>query len=81
MQGRPGSPVETLFGSLSRLRQAWPKRGWSWDTRLACIASSFGVDLVQEARSAAKIALPTEYTQASLRGAPAAVREIFGAAD
>jgi hypothetical protein len=76
MQGRPGSPVETLFGSLTRLRQAWPKRGWSWDTRIGCVASSFGVDLVQEARAAAKVALPTEYTQATLRGAPAAVREI-----
>ena len=76
MQGRPGSPVETLLGSLSRLRQAWPKRGWSWDTRLSCVASSFGVDLTQEARAAAKIALPTEYMQASLRSAPAAVREI-----
>jgi len=76
MQGRPGSPVETLFASLSRLRQAWPKRGWSWDTRLSCVASSFGVELTQEARAAAKIALTTEYTQSTLRSAPAAVREI-----
>ena len=76
MQGRPGSPVETLLATLSRFRQAWPKRGWSWDTRLSCVASSFGVDLTQEARAAAKIALPTEYMQASLRTAPAAVREI-----
>ena len=43
---------------------------------MSCVASSFGVDLTQEARAAAKIALPIEYMQASLRSAPAAVREM-----
>lgn len=76
MQGRPGSPIETLFGELGRLRQAWPKRGWSWDSRLNCVASSFGVDMTAEARSAARMALPFEYAANTLRNAPAAIREI-----
>jgi hypothetical protein len=75
MQGRP-SPADGLFAALSRFRQAWPKRGWSWDSRLSCVASSFGVDLAAEAKQTTKIAFPNEFTQSSLRSAPPLVREL-----
>lgn len=69
-------PVEPLFESLARFRQGWPKRGWSWDTRLSCVASSFGVDLVDEARTALELGFPHSWTHRTLSRAPAVVLQI-----
>jgi hypothetical protein len=76
MPARQGSPIDGLLADLGRLRQSWPKRGWSWDTRLACVASSFVVDLTAEARAAARLALPVEFVSSTLKNAPPAVREV-----
>ncbi|MEJ7735242.1 MAG: hypothetical protein WKG00_39410, partial [Polyangiaceae bacterium] len=59
-----------VFEGLKKLRKSWPMGGWSWDTRLSCVTSSFGVQFEGEARSAAAQALPAEWTQASLLRAP-----------
>ena len=64
-----------LFEALKRLRAAWPARGWSWDSRMGCLTSSFSADFEQKAREAALDALPTQFTAATLAGAPPRLRE------
>jgi hypothetical protein len=76
MQSSTGSPTEGLFEVLGRLRTSWPKRGWSWDSRVSCVASSFGHDLMEEARQAAAIAFPYEWTKPTLQSAPPIIRDI-----
>jgi hypothetical protein len=73
---RPESSTERLFESLSRLRAKWPKGGWSWDNRFGCVASSFGIDLVPDARAALREALVNEWTMRTISGAPPVVREV-----
>lgn len=65
-----------LFDSLVRLRAAWPGGGWSWDTRLSCVSSSFSVELADEARAAAKRALPYEWTSKNIGKSPAIIHEL-----
>lgn len=65
-----------LFDSLVRLRAAWPGGGWSWDGRLSCLSSSFNVELADEARTAAKRALPHQWTAKDIDTAPEVIREI-----
>lgn len=65
-----------LFEPLVRLRAAWPGGGWSWDGRLSCLSSSFNVELADEARTAAKRALPNEWTADTIHTAPENIREI-----
>jgi hypothetical protein len=64
-----------LFEALKRLRAAWPARGWSWDSRLNCLTSSFSADFEAKARSATAEALPQQYTAATLATAPTRLRE------
>ncbi len=67
---------DRLFGSLGSFRKAWPKRGWTWDSRLSCVASSFGVDLVSEARAAIALAFPREWSQRNLGRASQELQEL-----
>lgn len=61
---------------MKELRLAWPSRGWSWDSRLSCVTSSFSAELEGKARAAAALALSTEWTPATIQRAPAALRDI-----
>jgi hypothetical protein len=72
----PGHSIEPLFEPLRRLRNEWPQRGWSWDSRVACVSSSFSVDLEQKNRALALASMATEYTSRSIVSAPPAVRDI-----
>jgi hypothetical protein len=69
-------PVQPLFDALSRFRQGWPKRGWSWDSRLSCAASSFGVDIADEARTALKVAFPHSWTHRTISRSPGVLQQI-----
>lgn len=70
-----GSPNE-LFANLANFRTTWPKRGWSWDNRLSCIASAFGVELADEARAALEVAFPHQWSHRTLAQAPALLQQI-----
>jgi hypothetical protein len=61
---------------MKDLRASWPSRGWSWDSRLSCVTSSFSVELEPKARSALGIVLLSEWTATSIRRAPAGIREL-----
>jgi hypothetical protein len=69
------SPHEQLFGALKRVRTAWPSRGWSWDSRMTCITSSFSTEFETAARAAITEAFPVEYTSQTIAKAPQVLRE------
>jgi hypothetical protein len=70
-----GDSLTPLIEQMKVLRMDWPKRGWSWDTRLSCASSSFSVDLEQAAHNAARKSLASEWTSASVAQAPTHVRD------
>jgi hypothetical protein len=65
-----------LLKSLEAIRPSWPQRGWSWDSRQACVASSFATDLDARVRATVASALAIEWTPSRVAGAPPEVREI-----
>jgi hypothetical protein len=65
-----------ILRALKDLRAGWPTRGWSWDGRLSCVSSSFSAELEPKARAAASVALPNDFTGATLAGAPAHLRDV-----
>src|SRR5438067_13692196 len=72
----PKDPTQALFDGLKRLRTSWPARGWSWDNRFICVASTFTVQFEQQAREAAAEALPAEWTPATLGQASPNLRDL-----
>jgi hypothetical protein len=71
-----GDASQPLFDALSRLKQSWPARGWSWDSRFVALASTFTVPYEAQARKAAGDALPAEYTSTTLSNAPPELRDL-----
>ncbi len=67
-------PSDPLFDALGRFRQAWVSRGWSWDRRFDCVASTFDLTLIGSARDAVTGAFPHEWTSKTLKRAPEMVR-------
>jgi hypothetical protein len=74
--GTVGDAWSLLFGAMKELRLAWPSRGWSWDTRLTCVTSSFNVEFEAKARAAVTTALSTEWTSATIQRALPPLRDI-----
>jgi len=68
--------VESVFAQLELLRSGWPGLAWSWDGRMAMIASSFAKDAEPRARTCAQQAFPRGWTTNSLDTAPPALRAI-----
>src|SRR5208283_4538864 len=77
VQMPPPLPQEQqMFDAFRRLRTEWPRRGWSWDSRLSCIASSFSADMEATARAIAMTAFPNEWIGRTLPTAPANVQDL-----
>jgi hypothetical protein len=66
---------EQLFVALKRLRTGWPSRGWSWDSRMTCITSTFTTEFETKARAAIAEAMPNEWMSNAVAKAPAFLRE------
>ena len=71
-----GDPLNQLLDALKRFRAGWPQRGWSWDSRLSCVSSSFNTDIEPQAKQATAIVLGTEWTMANIAQAPPALQTI-----
>lgn len=69
----PG-PHQAIFDGLLRLRASWPHRGWSYDNRFECVASSFPAEFAPEARRLIAPAFPQAFDERSLATASAAIR-------
>ena len=70
------NPLDPIFAALAQLRADWPKRGWSWDSRLNCVASSFDAVAVEQAEAATARAFPTVWNDKTMPQAPATIREV-----
>ncbi len=71
-----GSSTDQMFALLERFRQAWPKKGWSWDYRLNCAASSFHVDLTDDCEKALLTTFSDLFDQRTLDRAPEAIQDL-----
>ena len=72
----PNEAERELFAGLRALKAAWPMGGWSWDSRLSSIASSFGAHHSASARSAVEKGLPTVWTRETISTAPSRIQAI-----
>ncbi len=68
--------LQSFLDGLPAVKKGWPTRGWSWDNRLMCLASTFRSDMSGVARAAVANSLPSELNEAALRQAPAPIREL-----
>lgn len=68
--------LQSFLQNLGNVRKSWPTRGWSWDNRMMCLASTFRSDMSPVARAAVAPILPNEWNETSLRTAPPGVREL-----
>lgn len=76
MRERHLSAFDPLLAQMADFRLQWPKRGWSWDTRLSCIASALSVDLIEDANKALATPFPHRWGQRTLNQAPPTVQQI-----
>ncbi len=65
-----------MFQALAAFRQSWPGGGFSWDSRLSCVASSFSVQLEAEARQAIAKSFRQQWTSKTVRTSPEPVQLI-----
>jgi hypothetical protein len=65
-----------LFESMQKLKAGWPARGWSWDSRINCVTSSFASEYEPRARAAVQQALPYQWVAATLNQAPPLLRDV-----
>jgi len=72
---RRGS-VQALLDSLKDVKSKWPMRGWSFDNRFMCVASTFGIEMVDKCRAAISVALPRDWSERTLPNAPSMLREL-----
>lgn len=71
-----GTVADSLFKGLAEFRKSWPGGGFSWDSRLNCVASSFSAQLEEEARAAVAKTFKFQWTARSLRTASDVMQEI-----
>jgi len=76
MSQRNVTAFEPFFAALTEFRVRWPKRGWSWDGRLSCVASAFAVEQTNEANSALTPTFPNKWTHRTLPSAPPLVQQV-----
>lgn len=62
-------PAE-LLERLTKFRAAWVARGWSWDNRFDCVASTFNLEEAERARELILAVLPDEHDAKSIGNAP-----------
>lgn len=65
-----------MFARLAQFRQAWPKKGWSWDYRFNCVASSFHVDLTRDCERALLGSFPETFDHRTITRAPDYIQEL-----
>lgn len=69
------SPHQSVLDAFGRFRAAWPHRGWSFDNRFECVASSFDGDFAPTARSLLAPLFPLVFSEKTLATASAVLRE------
>ena len=62
--------------NLLEVKRTWPGGEWSWDSRFAAVASSFGTAIEAKARESAGFALPLIFTSQTIAAAPPALQAL-----
>ena len=65
-----------LLKRLTEFKADWVARGWSWDNRFDCVASTFGLEEEDRARELVLRALPNEHNSKSIADAPALYQRV-----
>ena len=65
-----------IFAALKTFRADWMARGWSWDRRFECAASTFDLSEVAEAERLVEEAFPFQYRERTIARAPELVGEV-----
>lgn len=68
--------MSSLLSSLAEVKAKWPMRGWSFDNRFMCVASTFGIEMAEKCRASIAAALPHDWHAKNIEGAPLVLREI-----
>jgi len=68
--------LQPVIDAFVRFRSTWPQRGWSFDNRFNCVASTINADFVTQARPLIAAVLPHAYVESTLGKAPALVARI-----
>jgi hypothetical protein len=68
------SPHQAILDGFTRLRAAWPHRGWTYDNRFECVASSFEADFAPTARRLIAPSFPQGFSDRTLTSASVAIR-------
>lgn len=76
MKTNSSNAPDDLWAYLQQLRAQWPGGGWSWDSRFGCVASTFSVEVLEQAKKAALSALPHVFDEKNLARAPSVIRQI-----
>lgn len=61
---------------IRTLKASWPMRGWSYDNRLECVASSFPSSFAPEARGLLDPLFPHVFSERTLKHASEAIRRV-----
>ena len=69
------SAHQAVFDGFVRFRAAWPQRGWTFDNRFECVASSFDADFAPSARLLIAPLFPGAFNEKTLATASLGVRE------
>ncbi len=62
--------------ALQTFSREWVSHGWSWDSHLECVASTFALGLADEARQVVARTFPLVLTHDTIAAAPALIRSM-----
>lgn len=60
------SRLQALLEAFGTFRASWPRRGWTFDNRFDCVASTFGADFAPQAKQLITSVLPHVWTDVTL---------------
>ncbi len=69
------SAHQAVLDGFARLRASWPHRGWSFDNRFECVASTFDADFAPTARVLLAPLFPQAYSERTLASASPGIRD------
>jgi hypothetical protein len=70
------STVGSFSHQLRTVRESWPGRGWTWDERNGCVASSFSVANQDEYHTILRGVFPNRWDHLTIRQAPRELTQI-----
>jgi hypothetical protein len=67
---------QAILEAFGNFRASWPRRGWTFDNRFECVASTFGADFAPQAKGLIISVLPQVWTDVTLVTATPVIAQI-----